>query len=97
MIINELLHYSINQTSREALYVPLNDEKRYQAKAFIDIFVMRGAKVLAILLSLLISSVFSEFKTLKWLSFVIVIFVGLWLIAVNYAGRKYQKLTQTNE
>jgi AAA family ATP:ADP antiporter len=38
------LNYSVHQSTRESLYVPLSDDQRYKAKAFIDMFVDRAAK-----------------------------------------------------
>lgn len=38
------LNYSLQQVTRETLYVPLGDVERYKAKAFIDMFVDRAAK-----------------------------------------------------
>lgn len=46
------LNYSLQQTTRETLYVRLGDTERYKAKAFIDIFVDRAAKAMASILSL---------------------------------------------
>jgi ATP:ADP antiporter, AAA family len=46
------LNYSLQQITRETLYVRLGDTERYKAKAFIDIFVDRAAKALASVLSL---------------------------------------------
>ena len=43
--------YSINQSAKEALYVPTTREEKYKAKAFIDMFVQRFAKALAVGLS----------------------------------------------
>jgi len=36
--------YSINQSSKEILYVPLDPISKYKGKAFIDMFVLRAAK-----------------------------------------------------
>lgn len=47
--------YSIQQTARESLYVPLPRRQKYEAKAFIDIVWLRFAKGLAVLVSLAIS------------------------------------------
>jgi AAA family ATP:ADP antiporter len=41
------LNYSIQQATKESLYVPLSDAQKYKAKAFIDMFVDRAAKALA--------------------------------------------------
>lgn len=44
--------YSIQQTAREALYVPLSRQEKYDAKAFIDIVWLRFSKGIAVVLSL---------------------------------------------
>jgi len=41
------LNYSIQQATKESLYVPLTDVQKYKSKAFIDMFVDRAAKALA--------------------------------------------------
>jgi AAA family ATP:ADP antiporter len=41
------LNYSIQQATKESLYVPLSDVQKYKSKAFIDMFVDRAAKALA--------------------------------------------------
>ncbi|MHB1084364.1 MAG: Npt1/Npt2 family nucleotide transporter [Thiobacillus sp.] len=44
--------YSIQQTAREALYVPLSRYEKYEAKAFIDIVWLRFSKGIAVVFSL---------------------------------------------
>lgn len=41
------LNYSVQQVTKESLYVPLTDAQKYKSKAFIDMFVDRAAKALA--------------------------------------------------
>jgi len=41
------LNYSLQQSTKESLYVPLSDVQKYKAKAFIDMFVDRAAKAAA--------------------------------------------------
>jgi AAA family ATP:ADP antiporter len=41
------LSYSVQQSTKETLYVPLSDAQKYKAKAFIDMFVQRAAKAVA--------------------------------------------------
>ena len=60
--------YSINQSAKEALYVPTTRDEKYKAKAFIDMFVQRFAKALAVGVSLAITAVFQEFATIRWLT-----------------------------
>ncbi|MBT3345930.1 MAG: hypothetical protein HN712_15205 [Gemmatimonadetes bacterium] len=81
--------YSINQSAKEALYVPTSREEKYKAKAFIDMFVQRFAKALAVGLSLLITMFFTGFESLRWLSLVTVVILILWIIAARYAGRVF--------
>ena len=41
------LNYSVQQATKESLYVPLTDAQKYKAKAFIDMFIDRAAKAMA--------------------------------------------------
>jgi len=41
------LNYSLQQVTKETLYVSLTDAQKYKAKAFIDMFVDRAAKAMA--------------------------------------------------
>ena len=91
-ISDNALNYSINQSSREALYVPTTREEKYQAKAFIDMFVQRFAKALAVGLSLVITSLFAGFASVRWLSLVTLIILAVWIQAARFAGREFQKL-----
>ncbi|MEW6690629.1 MAG: Npt1/Npt2 family nucleotide transporter, partial [Pseudomonadota bacterium] len=51
--IDNAFSYSINQSAREALYTPTTVDEKYKAKAFIDMFVQRFAKAVAVGVSLL--------------------------------------------
>ena len=81
--------YSINQSAKEALYVPTTKDEKYKAKAFIDMFVQRFAKALAVFLSLGITMAFSGFESIRWLSLVTVVILVLWIAAARYAGRVF--------
>lgn len=41
------LNYSLQQATKETLYIPLTDAERYKAKAFIDMLVDRAGKALS--------------------------------------------------
>ena len=86
--------YSINQSAKETLYVPLSRKEKYKAKAFIDMFGQRFAKAIAVLLSLVITTIFTDFAAIRWLSLLVFIVVVLWIIAVRYAGRQFKNLTE---
>lgn len=85
--------YSINQSAKEALYVPTTRDEKYKAKAFIDMFVMRFAKAIAVGVSLAITSIFTEFSSIRWLSFVTAAIVSVWIIAVLFAGSQFRMKT----
>jgi AAA family ATP:ADP antiporter len=86
--------YSINQSAKETLYVPTTREEKYKAKAFIDMFVQRFAKAIAVGVSLVITSIFAEYSSIRWLSLVTILLVAVWIFAVRYAGARFRKLTE---
>ena len=86
--------YSINQSAKEALYVPTTADEKYKAKAFIDMFVQRFAKAIAVGVSLGIGALASDFESLRWLSAVTLVIVALWIVAVRYVGRRFKELEQ---
>ena len=85
--------YSINQSAKEALYVPTTRSEKYQAKAFIDMFVQRLAKAVAVGLSLLITTFFVGFESIRWLSLFTVVILLVWVQIVRFAGREFEKLS----
>lgn len=91
------LNYSVNQSAKEALYTPTTRDEKYKAKAFIDMFVQRFAKALAVGVSLGITVAFKDFSTVRWLSLFTVAVVGVWVIAARYAGRHFHELTDSGE
>ena len=72
------------------LYVPVAQSEKYRAKAFIDIFVLRAAKGVAILFSGVISLWFADFEDIRWLSVLVVVFVVGWLVLIRYLHRAYR-------
>jgi AAA family ATP:ADP antiporter len=85
--------YSINQSAKETLYVPTSQDEKYKAKAFIDMFVQRFAKAIAVVLSLGISTLFDHFASLRWLSVFTVVITLVWVRAAHYAGKRFRMLT----
>lgn len=83
--------YSINQSAKEALYVPLSRVEKYQAKAFIDMFVQRFGKVLAIGVSLALTTWFTSFAAVRWLSVFTLVVAAVWVAAASYAGRRFEE------
>jgi len=86
--------YSINQSAKEALYVPTTKDEKYKAKAFIDMFVQRFAKAVAVVVSLGVTAWFQDFSSVRWLSLFTLAVIGLWLVAARYAGRHFREMTE---
>ncbi|HEC06352.1 MAG TPA: hypothetical protein ENJ12_05855, partial [Thiolapillus brandeum] len=86
--------YSINQSAKESLYVPTSRDEKYKAKAFIDMFVQRFAKAVAVVMSLAITTWFADFSTIRYLSIVVLLLLGIWIIAAVYAGRQFRSRSQ---
>jgi AAA family ATP:ADP antiporter len=84
--------YSINQSAKEALYVPTSRVEKYQAKAFIDMFVQRFAKALAVGLSLGITTFLTGFEGVRWLSILTAVILLVWVQAARYAGKEFARL-----
>ena len=84
--------YSINQSAKEALYVPTTQAEKYRAKAFIDMFVQRFAKAIAVVISLGITFAFTDISSIRYLCILTLGLLVLWVIAARYAGRKFEEL-----
>lgn len=83
--------YSIQQTAKELLYVPVSRKEKYEAKAFIDIFWLRLGKGVAVLLVYFISLGFSG-ESVRWLSLLLVLVMLGWIALGILAGRYHKRL-----
>jgi ATP:ADP antiporter, AAA family len=84
------LNYSLQQITKETLYVPLGDAERYKAKAFIDIFVDRAAKAVASLM-LLVVMLFTGTSLHASLILALVALL-VWVRCAHALGRAYERL-----
>jgi AAA family ATP:ADP antiporter len=91
--VDNAFSYSINQSAKESLYVPTTKDEKYKAKAFIDMFVQRFAKAVAVGVSLGITFVFKDFSSIRWLSGFTIPIIIVWIFAVRYAGRQFREMT----
>ena len=89
--------YSINQSAKEALYVPTSAAEKYRAKAFIDMFVQRFAKALAVLVSLGITFAFRDFESLRYLGVITLALIVVWVYAARYAGRQFKAMESSTD
>lgn len=85
--------YSIQQTAKELLYVPISRQEKYEAKAFIDIFWLRLGKGLAVLMVYWVSLGFAG-DAVRWLSFLLVMVMLGWIALGLLAGRYHKRLEE---
>jgi AAA family ATP:ADP antiporter len=87
-ISDNALNYSINQTSRETLYVPTDADVKYKARAFANMFVQRFGKGIAILMALGLTAV-----PIRFLTFLAIGVIVIWAGFAWYAGRRFDEQT----
>ncbi|UCE41687.1 MAG: hypothetical protein JSV17_01465 [Candidatus Aminicenantes bacterium] len=88
------LAHSLSQSVRELLYVPVSPDIKYRAKVFIDMFVNKFAKGFAAILLLLFFNVLGF--SVKQISFVIVLFILIWLGLNWMVTKEYVGLVKKN-
>ena len=106
-IADSTFAYSINQTGRETLYNPLSRQKKYVARAFVEVFVQRTGKVIALLIALLVPALLNtrnesgQLETsligLQILGGFTCIIVALWYYCVKIVGNKFELLEKDPE
>lgn len=84
------LNYSINQSAKEALYTPTSKDIKYKAKAFIDMFVQRSAKVMAVVLNLVVAY-YVGMANVRWLSLAALVILVAWILVVRFAGSEFKE------
>ena len=88
-VSDNALNYSINQSAKEALYTPTTPDEKYKAKSFIDMFVQRAGKVLAVVLNLGLTAL--VITDVRWLSVAVGLLLVIWIFAVRFLGRRYEE------
>ncbi len=89
MLAEGSLRHSLDQSTRELLFLPVPSDLRVRAKAFIDVFVQRFAKGLAALLILPVTFgwlVGIEGEYVGWLTVVMVV---MWVLLTARVRKEY--------
>jgi len=88
------LSYSLNQSAKEILYTPVERAAKYQAKAFIDMFLMRVGKGLG---ALLIVAWLAWLTPLGWgeerMGLLVLAVVVAWVAVARAAARAFAERT----
>lgn len=87
-ISDNAFSYSINQTSRETLFVPTSPDVKYKARAFANMFVQRLGKGIAIGMALLLAMM-----PVRFLSILAGIVIVIWAGFAWYAGGRFDDMT----
>lgn len=92
LISDNGLNYSIQQTSRETLYVPTTPDEKYKARAFTNMFVQRVGKGIAIGGILVLINIGVSVRLFGF--FGIAALVGMAVLGI-YGGRKFKEMTKS--
>jgi AAA family ATP:ADP antiporter len=83
------LNYSLQQATKETLYVPLSEVQKYKAKAFIDMLMDRLGKALSAIALMLVIAVDGMSLTV---SLVVALgAIAVWLVSAVLLGPAYEK------
>lgn len=97
---DQSLDFSLNQSVRELLYIPVSPELKYKAKVFIDMFLNRfaksfGALILMIVLGIRFVTPPNQEPFLIWkprvltVSIISILFILAWILLNLKAGKEY--------
>jgi len=89
-ILENSTDYSLQNTARQALFLPTSREEKYKAKAAIDTFFVRIGDVLSTVLVFLSVHLALSVRVLSGIN---VMLIALWLLLVFGIGRSYRALT----
>ncbi|VHO03135.1 Npt1/Npt2 family nucleotide transporter [Candidatus Rhabdochlamydia sp. T3358] len=82
-VILKTFDFSLFSIIKEMLYIPLNSDQKFRAKAFIDVFLYRFAKAFASLIILSLQAVLST-SLLPVLNATIVFIFTIWIAVAMY-------------
>jgi AAA family ATP:ADP antiporter len=83
------LDYSLQNTARQALFLPTSREAKYQAKAAIDTFLVRGGDVLSALVVWVGTRLHADMRAFALLN---TAFAGAWIAVAWRLGRRHVRI-----
>ena len=89
------LSFSINQYTRELLYIPVSPELKYKAKIFIDMFLNRFAKGIGALILLIFYFIPLDWQVrVRIVSIISVVFIVAWVFANLKVSKEYTNIVK---
>jgi ATP/ADP translocase len=94
---DKALGYSIGQSARELLYIPIPQGLKYKAKAFIDMFVNRISRAGGAMVLLLLFLPFrgDDSRSWPWVLGLTFVAIGVWAVLNLRLGRAYVKTVKS--
>ncbi|NOR12399.1 MAG: hypothetical protein GQ545_04015 [Candidatus Aminicenantes bacterium] len=87
------LSFSLNQSVRELLYIPISPEVKYKAKIFIDMFLNRlGKGIGALLLMIFILVPTAPSLSIRIVSIMSLVFILLWVVLNLKVSKEYANI-----
>jgi len=86
--------YSLQNTTRHALFLPTSREAKYKAKAAIDTFPQRAGDMLS---ACLVGLAVLLRQPVGHIALINLALIGAWLVIAVGIGRRYRKLSATTE
>ncbi|MCK4517428.1 hypothetical protein KAT92_01520, partial [Candidatus Babeliales bacterium] len=91
MVIAKGINYALNQPAKEMLYIPTTRAVKYKAKAWVDMFGLRAAKMGG---SVVNKSIGVAVRATGGISIVLVV---LWVLAARSVGTRYKDVIAKGE
>ncbi len=88
--VDKAFSYSIHQSSRELLYIPVSPDVKYRAKAFIDMFLNRFSKTIGAILLLLLF-LLPPGNDILLVSISSTVLIAAWAVVNLRLGRTYAR------
>jgi len=88
------LAYSLNQSVRELLYIPISPEQKYKSKIFIDMFVNRFAKGLGAIVLMVLLVFFPKTLAIRFISLAVFVVIAAWIYLNLRVSREYANLVK---
>ncbi len=88
------LAYSLNQSVRELLYIPISVEQKYKSKIFIDMFLNRFAKGVGAVIIVVILLIAPEGLEIRYISLVVMFIISGWIFLNLKVGRGYTNIVK---
>ncbi len=87
------LSYSVNQSIREILYIPVDPELRYKAKIFIDMFLQRFARGIGAVVAFVF--IYLNIKV-RYISIASLVFIIIWIVVSLRINKEYIDVIKQN-